>query len=189
MATKKKIISFRFLISVICISIISACTSDIQVGHPDQSIDSLTSVKCKKISNYYSNGILKEEGLYCNGKKEGEWKENYPDGDVKWIGKYTKGIRQYQLNSPLWNNKCNLYLEENVSKLQKLKKYPLRIDVENIHPDDLIVSVEEGLINKNNSDQFKFVVQSTTGKNIKLTVYFQNEMRMEKVCEKILPVQ
>ncbi|MDR2979101.1 MAG: hypothetical protein LBV02_01465, partial [Bacteroidales bacterium] len=37
----------------------------------------------------FSNGILRFEGITdLNGKRQGEWKEYYPTGELRWVGKY-----------------------------------------------------------------------------------------------------
>ena len=46
---------------------------------------------------YYENGILKLEGEYLNGEKNGIIKEYYDDGKLKYESEYFYGV--------LWNKK------------------------------------------------------------------------------------
>ncbi len=41
---------------------------------------------------YYATGVLKQEGNYENGKKQGEWCDYDTNGNVKKITKYISGI-------------------------------------------------------------------------------------------------
>ena len=44
------------------------------------------------IKKYYSNQLVREEGKYINGKKEGWWKEFNREGKLIFVGRYVNGL-------------------------------------------------------------------------------------------------
>ena len=49
------------------------------------------------MANSYANKLLKFEGEYLNGERNGKGKEYYDNGDLKFEGEY--------LNEKIWNGK------------------------------------------------------------------------------------
>lgn len=58
------------------------------------SIDgkSLMTNSTGSIKKYYSNQLVREEGKYMNGKKEGWWKEFNREGKLIFVGRYVNGL-------------------------------------------------------------------------------------------------
>ncbi|MDR3094587.1 MAG: tetratricopeptide repeat protein [Bacteroidales bacterium] len=44
--------------------------------------------------DYFPNGKLRQMGNYVNGRREGEWKGWYADGDMDWKAQFVNGIPQ-----------------------------------------------------------------------------------------------
>jgi antitoxin component YwqK of YwqJK toxin-antitoxin module len=44
---------------------------------------------------YYSSGLIKEQGYYVDGKKDGKWYLWNDDGTLKCIDVYEKGVLKY----------------------------------------------------------------------------------------------
>ena len=50
---------------------------------------------CKKTQDFYTNLAIRSEGLICNGKRQGIWKDWYADGTLMDSGLYKDNRRIY----------------------------------------------------------------------------------------------
>ena len=62
-------------------------------GNIVYKLDNLTNEINRKIKEYYPDGVLKFEGEYSNGKRNGQGKEYYHNGQIQFEGIYLNDLR------------------------------------------------------------------------------------------------
>jgi hypothetical protein len=123
------------------------------------------------INDYFINGQLAASGKVINGYKNDFWKEWYVDGTLKWSGFYEKNERNYTSQN-IDRGNCRLFIKDNPEKLETKKSYQLRIIVPNIHPEDLVVASNNGIIKLNaNRDDFDFTIYPKNKGALNLFIY------------------
>lgn len=140
--------------------------------------------KCNEQIKYYLNGHKQEQGKVCDGKKVEIWKEWYLDGTEKWEGEYIGGVRSCNFNTTPSNCKIEF---KNVSVYEGLKinkEYHLRVFVKGIHPDDLIIGVNNGVIKSSEiKEEYDFILKPEKAKPLKIYVFIEIKGIKVKICE------
>ncbi len=106
------------------------------------------------LKTYYTDGQISSKGQVKNSNKIGFWQEWYVDGTLKWKGNYENNRRKLKI--PVSGAKVILM----DSLLKKDQFSQLRIKVEGIHPNDIIIECKNGIIkNSDNKSMFDFMVK------------------------------
>jgi hypothetical protein len=104
---------------------------------------------------YYLNGQIKSKGLIVKGQKAENWQEWYADGSMKWSGEYQNDIRKFEILSSNLNPRLIL----NDSILRKDKQTYLKVHIDGIHPADMAVACNNGIIRaSNNRELFDYMI-------------------------------
>ena len=121
-------------------------------------------------SNISSNIPVDSVNQLINGESEGLWNELYPDGSPKWKGFYSKGKRIYQENIEFDKPKFSFDTDSNQIKANV--PFELKVAINNIHPDDLILTCNNGVIRTSKNSNFNFTVYPNHKGQLKLEIYF-----------------
>jgi len=124
-------------------------------------------------TSYYLNGQIKSKGNIVGGSRVGEWHEWYADGSIKWNGDYYDGIRKFQI--PSINPK--IIFEDSV--LRKGIPTNLKVHIEGIHPEDIAVGCNNGIIKATDRKEL-FDCKLIPARNgvLKLIVFIRSEDEM-----------
>jgi len=143
------------------------------------------SANCYTFIEYYKNGNKKLEGKICNENKVGKWKEWYTDGKLKWEGHFDKNRRtiNYDKQNPtisIYGSPVHIYQDTS---------YLIRINMFGVHPEDMIVTSNNGIIQIcKNRDKYDFVITPKKIGELKLVIYVMKDQKMYKIGEKCLIV-
>lgn len=130
------------------------------------------------VINYYLNGQTKAKGNIIEGKKNGIWEEYYSDGSVKWVGEYRYGTRIIKLVS----SKPIIVFED--FKLVKDKKTYLRIYLNGVHPEDMAIASNNGIIQvSDKKDMYDYMATPNKVGIIKFYIYQRKEGEIVTVGE------
>ena len=145
---------------------------------------------------YYKNGVIESEGTVLkDGTRDGEWKEYFSDGVLKWIGLIKKDSLIISTTGKMPDFKrlpMKLEIEGNPKVLKIGKAYKIRTIVEGVHSSiyDVLVSYPESreIINNEDKkffthvpkneedpDRFPFVVTPKTAGKMYIMLVFPNE--------------
>lgn len=144
---------------------------------------------CKEVISYYKNGQKASIGKICNDLREGNWREWYADGSMKWEGEYKNGNPNYRdINLKKLN--CILTIKGNPDILQTGETYLLRVSIIGIHPQDIIVASNNGMIYfYENREEYDFKIVPEKKGNLKLYTFVESEYQKELACEILLQVK
>ncbi|MDR0874117.1 MAG: hypothetical protein LBN27_11735 [Prevotellaceae bacterium] len=130
---------------------------------------------------YYKNGVVESEGTVLeDGTQNGEWKEYFSDGVLKWIGRIdtghyvirTKGMPDF-IHLP-----AKLEIEGNPKVLKIGETYKIRTIVEKVHPSiyRILVNVPNNIEkNKEDPDRFPSVITPQKIGKMYITLVFPNK--------------
>jgi len=138
---------------------------------------------------YSKTGKILEKGKIYNKLKEGYWQEFYTDGVIKWEGKYKKGKREYNTLN-LNDADCELIIKGNPSFLKVGQTYPLRIKVNGMHPEDIMLGSNNGIM-KIYSDKYEYDYTMTPSKvdSLNLKIFIATPGEMTTLCNIIFIVE
>lgn len=144
---------------------------------------------CFIIKTFSITGKLLSNGKLCDNLKEGIWEEYYSDGMVKWKGLYNSGKRQH-LDTIPEEPHCKLTIKENPEYLKVGTTYHLRANVANIHPDDLVIMVDNGIIKPmKDKGEYDFEMMPEKQGNLKLQVLVSTTEGVITLCEVLFEVR
>jgi hypothetical protein len=132
---------------------------------------------------YYLNGQIHSKGYIKNGLRNGEWQEWYLDGSLKWTGEYDNNERKLQLpsSSPI------IIFEDSV--LRKNKQTYLKVNVDGIHPNDMVVACNNGIINVSDKKEiFDYMVTPKHQGKIKFIYFVKKDGKMMEIGKDSLNV-
>jgi hypothetical protein len=102
---------------------------------------------------YYQNGVLLAKGHVKDGNRIGLWQEWYADGAIKWEGNYENNNRIIELPVKY----VKIIFKDSI--LKKNETSYLRVKVDGIHPNDIILGCTNGIIkNSDTKDLYDFMV-------------------------------
>ena len=175
-------LSFIFIILISCQGAPKTENKYYETGELKQKITQ-DSVNCYMYTEYYKNGNMRLEGRICNEIKEGKWKEWYIDGKLKWEGYFDDSIRviNYNKQTPkitFYGSPDNIYPDTS---------YFIRINMLGVHPEDMIVTSNNGIIQLyNNRDEYNFVITPQKTGELELIVYALKKQQMYQIGKKQL---
>lgn len=143
------------------------------------------SADCHIYSEYYKNGNLRLEGKVCNEIKKGKWKEWYIDSKLKWEGYFNDSIRVINYDKQI----PDISIHGSPDKIYPDTTYFIRINMPGVHPEDMIVTSNNGIIQLyNNRDEYDFVITPKNTGELELVVYVMKEQQMYQIGKKQLIV-
>lgn len=74
-----------------------------------------------KVTYYYENGKVQQEGFFMNGKLEGTWVSYDSNGNKKSSGEYLKGVKTGKWF--FWNNSNLAEVDYSQSKITTVKNW------------------------------------------------------------------
>jgi antitoxin component YwqK of YwqJK toxin-antitoxin module len=132
---------------------------------------------------YFKNGKAKIKGSISNNQKSGLWQEWYMDGTKKWEGEFENNIRKL----PITIQKPSIILED--STLQKNRTTHLRLVLDSIHPEDMAIGCNNGIINiSDKKDMYDYMVTPNDTGIIRFYFFLKREGRMTQVGKDSLNV-
>jgi len=134
-------------------------------------------------TEYYKNGNLKEEGKIQNDTIKGKWKEWYSDGKLKWEGYYLDRARvvNYNKQTPsITGVPFRAYVDST---------YWVRINLKGIHPEDIIVASDNGIIKvASDRDIADFMLTPESKGNLELNVYVFKDRELYEIGRQVITI-
>jgi len=128
------------------------------------------------VIHYYPNGQVKSKGHIIDGCKNGNWQEWYGDGSIKWNGEYDYGKRKFEVLSA----KPKIIMEDTL--LRKGKQTNLKVHIDGIHPEDMAIACNNGIIKvSERKGLYDYVVTPKKEGIIKFVFFIKNEGRMIQI--------
>lgn len=125
---------------------------------------------------YYPNGQVRAIGVIKNGSRNGVWEEFYADGSEKWLGEYNNGKRKLIILS----NYPQVVFKDSVLRINKINY--LKVFLKGVHPDDIIIACDNGIITKaDRKDLFDYMVTPNRKGAIKFFFFIMQEGKMVKI--------
>jgi len=180
------------LMILFCFLVLSSCNNTevkyFNTGEIQEEIKNSDN-NCKDVLRYYKNGQKASSGKICDNLKESSWQEWYVDGMIKWEGEYKNGKPHYK-NFNLKELNCALTIKGNPDTLQTDITYPIRVSIVGIHPQDILVTTNNGVIYfDENRDEYDYKIIPEKKGPIKLYTFVEIEHQKELACEISLQVK
>jgi len=138
-------------------------------------------------TEYYQNGKKKSEGHVYNDNKAGQWKEWYIDGKIMWDGGYENNKRTINYKEQTPKITMN---DSSLDTIYSGISYPIRINLNGVHPSDMIISSNNGnIVPSNDKDSYDYIITPQKSGILKIIVFVRKEGSMYKIGEKQLIIK
>jgi hypothetical protein len=173
---------FLFLFSISCQKNNKIIVRDFKGKTFEEFIQDKDTLYKINYSCYYENGILMEEGTLIHTFRDGLWKQNYKDGKPRWVGYYDEG------HTIIPNIDSNIAVNIIVNKASKTKDgfYPVRVNIDALHPDDMIFVFSNAYVKRAFFDDCEIQIKPKSEKIIRFEIKVISDNSLKTIYSGIL---